>query len=191
MSAESSTTPADPRAELAEEIRVYLEEGWSAPPHAKQMLERAQQLLSLPDTEGVDAEQIAIAALDRMGAPPAWRDADARAVVRDLREAGLLRTLSEGVAPLRASGTPVQSVEVMAAEIEAHAAQAVPASDVDLLRALVSGLSLKEYAAREGLRPSAASQRANRMRQHLGASSNEQAVCEAIRRGLLKGVPRP
>jgi hypothetical protein len=72
----------------------------------------AREVLSLPDTEGADAEQIAIAALNRMGASPAWRDADARAIVRDLREAGLLRTPPEGVASLRASGTPDQAGQV-------------------------------------------------------------------------------
>lgn len=98
---------------------------------------------------------------------------------------------TEGVAPLRASGTPGQSVEVVAAEIEAHASQSIPALDLDLIRALASGLSLKEYAAREGLTATTASQRAIRMRQRLGVTSNEQATHEATLRGLLKGVPRP
>lgn len=38
------------------------------------------------------AEAVALAALERMGASKAWRSADARAVVRDLAEAGLLVT---------------------------------------------------------------------------------------------------
>lgn len=109
-------------------------------------------------------------------------------VVDAMHAAGLL---AEGVASLRASGTPGQSVEVVAAEIEAHASQSIPALDLDLIRALASGLSLKEYAAREGLTATTASQRAIRMRQRLGVTSNEQATHEATLRGLLKGVPRP
>lgn len=176
--AESPTTPADPREQpqsvmlraaerapkvlppriarnIDEELREFVE-NWDVlqgihgslfPRLVDHHLSVAQEVLSLPDTEGI--------------------------------------------APLRASGTPGQSVEVVAAEIEAHASQSIPALDLDLIRALASGLSLKEYAAREGLTATTASQRAIRMRQRLGVTSNEQATHEATLRGLLKGVPRP
>jgi hypothetical protein len=75
----------------------------------------AGEVLSLPEREAEtdpDAEQIAITALTRMNASPAWRDADARAIVRDLRAAGLLRSpADQGVAPLRACGTPTHTGE--------------------------------------------------------------------------------
>lgn len=71
-------------------------------------------LLALPERVAQDAEQVAVAALDRMGASPAWRDADARAIVRDLRAAGLLRVPPEGEGSLRsqASGTPAETGQV-------------------------------------------------------------------------------
>lgn len=116
----------------------------------------------------------------------------AGAIVGALQGAGLLSLPdTEGVASLRASGTPVPSAEVIAAEIEAHAAQAIPRDDLALIRDLASGLSLKEIAAKGAGTRSAVHMHAGRMRQRLGVASNCQAVYEATLRGLLKGVPRP
>lgn len=116
MTAESSTTPVDPARELAMYVARKLPQD-SSPIFVTGAIVGALQgagLLSLPEREAEtarDAEQIAIAALARMGASPAWRNADARAVVRDLRAAGLLRPPTEGAAALRASGTPTAAGE--------------------------------------------------------------------------------
>lgn len=127
MTAESSTTPADPRRDaLIETVRRAL----------GRVDERDEQvidvLLTLPDTEGV--------------------------------------------ASLRASGTPAETIKP---------------TYLTALQDAAAGLNLKQVATMRRITKSAATMRLARARQRLRAITTAQAVYEAAKRGLLEGVPRP
>lgn len=83
------------------------------------------------------------------------------------------------------------SLEVDAAEIEAHRAHSIPESCLVVLRDLAAGYTSKEIAGRHYISRSCVAQRIWRANQYLGTSTACQAVYEATMRGLLKKVPRP